>query len=102
MRSLRRRGRRARRRARYVAFFFYQNVTIVYVYEANTRALQAELQAELDALRRENRLVTSAWYDMTTRLQSNTVVLQRKSEAPKSWVGRQRALVGAGALPGRR
>ncbi|KAF2180253.1 hypothetical protein K469DRAFT_593143, partial [Zopfia rhizophila CBS 207.26] len=45
-------------------------------------------------LRRENKLITSAWYDMTCRLQSNTVVLQRKAEAPKSWLGRQRVAVG--------
>lgn len=28
------------------------------------------------------------------RLQSNTVVLQRRSEAPKSWLGKQRVAVG--------
>ncbi|KAJ4289720.1 hypothetical protein N0V90_011050 [Kalmusia sp. IMI 367209] len=54
----------------------------------------AELQQEVENLRRENKLITSAWYDMTSRLQSNTVVLQRKSEAPKSWLGKQRAAVG--------
>ncbi|KAF1970170.1 hypothetical protein BU23DRAFT_474993 [Bimuria novae-zelandiae CBS 107.79] len=54
----------------------------------------AELKQELENLRRENRLMTSAWYDMTNRLQSNTVVLQRKSEAPKSWLGKQRVVVG--------
>ncbi|KAF2878429.1 hypothetical protein BDV95DRAFT_624881 [Massariosphaeria phaeospora] len=56
-----------------------------------------ELQQEVENLRRENRLITSAWYDMTTRLQSNTVMLQRKSEAPKSWLGKQRAVVGGNA-----
>ncbi|KAF2443778.1 hypothetical protein P171DRAFT_362724 [Karstenula rhodostoma CBS 690.94] len=61
----------------------------------------AELQAGLDNLRRENRLITSAWYDMTSRLQSNTVVLQRKSESPKSFLGKQRAIVGTSVL-GRR
>ncbi|KAF2736886.1 hypothetical protein EJ04DRAFT_432166 [Polyplosphaeria fusca] len=53
-----------------------------------------ELQQEVEHLRRENKLITSAWYDMTTRLQSNTVILQRKSEAPKSWLGKQRGVVG--------
>ena len=62
---------------------------------------QAELQAEVENLRRENRLMTSAWYDMAARLQSNTVVLQRKSEAPKSWLGKQRALVGVQGRVGR-
>ncbi|KAF2711002.1 hypothetical protein K504DRAFT_500940 [Pleomassaria siparia CBS 279.74] len=61
-----------------------------------------ELQAEVENLRRENKLITSAWYDMTTRLQSNTVVLQRKSEAPKSWLGKQRAVVGGGGTSTRR
>jgi protein HOOK3 len=31
---------------------------------------------------------------MTSRLQSNTVILQRRSEAPKSWLGKQRVAVG--------
>ena len=53
------------------------------------------MQQELVNLRRENKLITSAWYDMTCRLQSNTVMLQRRSEAPKSWLGRQRAVVGS-------
>jgi hypothetical protein len=35
---------------------------------------------------------------MTSRLQSNTVILQRKSEAPRSWLGKQRAAVGNGSL----
>lgn len=55
---------------------------------------QAELQEEVENLRRENQLITSAWYDMTSRLQSNTVILQRRSEAPKSWLGKQRVAVG--------
>lgn len=61
-----------------------------------------ELQQEVDNLRRENKLITSAWYDMTMRLQSNTVVLQRRSEAPKSWLGKQRLAVGGSSSLGRR
>lgn len=61
----------------------------------------AELQQELEILQRENHLITSAWYDMTTRLQSNTVILQRK-EAPKSWLGKQRSALGGGLGLGRR
>jgi protein HOOK3 len=63
---------------------------------------QVELQAEVESLRRENKLIMSAWYDMTTRLQSNTVILQRKSEAPKSWLGKQRVVVGGTSSLGRR
>ena len=62
--------------------------------DVSANAVQVELQQELDNLRRENKLITSAWYDMTMRLQSNTVVLQRRSEQPKSWLGKQRLAVG--------
>ncbi|KAH7073667.1 hypothetical protein BKA63DRAFT_534101 [Paraphoma chrysanthemicola] len=58
---------------------------------------QVELQQELENLRRENDLIASAWYDMTSRLQSNTVILQRRAEAPKSWLGKQRVVVGGAA-----
>lgn len=61
-----------------------------------------ETQQELLNLRRENKLITSAWYDLTCRLQSNTVMLQRRSEAPKSWLGRQRAVVGGAGSSSRR
>jgi protein HOOK3 len=63
---------------------------------------KVELQQEVENLRRENQLITSAWYDMTTRLQSNTVILQRRSEAPKGWLGKQRAAVGGVGALGRR
>ncbi|CAE7195866.1 HOOK multi-domain protein [Pyrenophora teres f. teres] len=56
-----------------------------------------ELQLEVENLRRENALVKSMWYDMNQRLMSNTVILQRRSEAPKGWLGKQRAAVGGGA-----
>lgn len=57
---------------------------------------KAELKQEVENLRRENQLITSAWYDMTSRLQSNTVILQRRSDAPKGWLGKQRVAVGGG------
>jgi hypothetical protein len=48
-------------------------------------------------LERENKLLATAWYDLTCRLQSNTVMLARRQEPPKSWIGKQRAAVaGAG------
>jgi protein HOOK3 len=37
--------------------------------------------------------MASAWFDLTSRLQSNHVVLQRRPDAPKSWVGKQRQMV---------
>ncbi|KAF8468402.1 hypothetical protein BDZ91DRAFT_109337 [Kalaharituber pfeilii] len=46
-------------------------------------------QEELELLQRENKLMTSAWYDLSSRLQTNTVVLLRRSE-PRSWLNKQR------------
>ncbi|KAK1688547.1 hypothetical protein BDP55DRAFT_48041 [Colletotrichum godetiae] len=46
-------------------------------------------------LQRENALIATAWYDLTSRIQSNHVVLQRRNEAPKSWLGKQRQMVNA-------
>ncbi|OBR03583.1 Microtubule binding protein [Colletotrichum higginsianum IMI 349063] len=52
-------------------------------------------------LQRENALIATAWYDLTSRIQSNHVVLQRRSEMPKSWLGKQRQMVnGLGRLMG--
>ena len=34
--------------------------------------------------------MASAYHDLAGRLQMNTVVLQRRADAPKSWLGRQR------------
>ena len=54
----------------------------------------AAQQTELETLQRENKLITSAWFDLTCRLQSNTVLLSRRQqEPPKSWLGRQRLAV---------
>ncbi|EON61824.1 hypothetical protein W97_01041 [Coniosporium apollinis CBS 100218] len=53
-------------------------------------------QQDLQNLQRENKLIASAWYDMGRRLQSNTVVLQRRVQDPKSWIGKQRMAVGQG------
>lgn len=44
-------------------------------------------------LQRENAMISTAWYDLTSRLQSNHVVLQRRNDAPKSWLNKQRQLV---------
>ncbi|KAH6969872.1 hypothetical protein DER45DRAFT_550581 [Fusarium avenaceum] len=46
-------------------------------------------------LERENSLIATAWYDLTSRLQSNHVVLQRRHEAPRSWLNKQRQMVNA-------
>ncbi|KAI8718562.1 hypothetical protein NCS52_00635400 [Fusarium sp. LHS14.1] len=49
-------------------------------------------------LERENALIATAWYDLTSRLQSNHVVLQRRNDAPRSWLNKQRQMVN-GQLP---
>ncbi|KAF3126796.1 hypothetical protein TWF569_000461 [Orbilia oligospora] len=51
------------------------------------------LAARNEILMKEVDLMTSAWYDITSRLQSNTVTLGRRKEAPVSWLGKQRQAV---------
>ncbi|KAI1471504.1 uncharacterized protein F4812DRAFT_181244 [Daldinia caldariorum] len=46
-------------------------------------------------LQRENAMISTAWYDLTSRLQSTHVVLQRRQEVPRSWLNKQRQLVNA-------
>ncbi|SPQ27705.1 2abc8d43-7c5f-4e37-bf70-584a837a8689 [Thermothielavioides terrestris] len=46
-------------------------------------------------LQRENAMITTAWYDLTSRLQSNHVVLQRRHDTPRSWLNKQRQMVNA-------
>lgn len=58
-------------------------------------AEKTHLETKLRNLQRENALMSTAWYDLTSRLQSNHVVLQRRSEAPRSWIGKQRQMVNA-------
>lgn len=48
----------------------------------------------LASLQRENHLMATAWYDLSSRLQNNSVSLGRRRLEPKSWIGKQRALVG--------
>ncbi|KAL0940687.1 microtubule binding protein [Colletotrichum truncatum] len=50
-------------------------------------------------LQRENALIATAWYDLTSRIQSNHVVLQRRNEVPKSWLGKQRQMVNGMRAP---
>lgn len=61
----------------------------------NISCLSTKAAAEqtIKNLQRENALITSAWYDLSSRLQSNHVVLQRRNDAPRSWLNKQRQLV---------
>lgn len=53
-------------------------------------------------LQRENHLVVTAWYDLAGRLTNNGVsVGRRRREEPRSWIGRQRGVVGPGTTGGR-
>ncbi|KAH0157303.1 hypothetical protein KCU82_g9971, partial [Aureobasidium melanogenum] len=67
---------------------------------ATTTATGNVPSAEFAALQRENKLMTSAWFDLSSRLQSNTVMLGRRKESPKSFLGKQRQLVTPGLVPG--
>ena len=51
---------------------------------------EEERRREMELVERENRLMTGAWYGLSSRLQMNSVVLVRKSE-PKGWLGKMRA-----------
>lgn len=51
------------------------------------------LRTENTNLKREQRLMASAFHDMAGRLQVSNVTLQRRSEQPVSWLGRQRRIV---------
>lgn len=67
---------------------------------ATTMATGSIPSAEFAALQRENKFMTSAWFDLSSRLQSNTVMLGRRKESPKSFLGKQRQLVTPGLVSG--
>ncbi|KEQ98911.1 hypothetical protein AUEXF2481DRAFT_383868 [Aureobasidium subglaciale EXF-2481] len=67
---------------------------------AATSASSNVPSAEYAALQRENKLMTSAWFDLSSRLQSNTVMLGRRKESPRSFLGKQRQLVTPGLVAG--
>ncbi len=46
--------------------------------------------------------MTSAWYDITSRMQSDAVIVQRRGDAPKSFLNRQRRLLNNPVMPVRR
>jgi protein HOOK3 len=52
-------------------------------------------QQELLNLQRENSLMATAWHDLSSRLQMNSVVLLRRNDAPVSWLNKQRHLLNA-------
>ncbi|KAI1454167.1 hypothetical protein F4805DRAFT_461099 [Annulohypoxylon moriforme] len=58
-------------------------------------AQKAQTDQIIKNLQRENAMIATAWYDLTSRLQSNHVVLQRRHDVPKSWLNKQRQMVNA-------
>lgn len=56
-------------------------------------SVQAASDQIIRNLERENALMATAWYDLTSRIQSNHIVLQRRPDAPKSWLNKQRQMV---------
>ena len=62
--------------------------------KADTEPPSLKVQAVqiIKNLQRENALMATAWYDLTSRLQSNHVVMQRR-DPPKSWLNKQRQMV---------
>ncbi|KAK7998519.1 hypothetical protein PG991_014998 [Apiospora marii] len=56
-------------------------------------AQKTQQEIVIKNLQRENAMIATAWYDLTSRLQSNHVVLQRRGDAPKSWLNKQRQMV---------
>ncbi|KAF8864291.1 hypothetical protein BDZ45DRAFT_669489 [Acephala macrosclerotiorum] len=63
--------------------------------EATPEAQKAANESMIKNLTRENALIATAWYGLTSRLQSNHVVLQRRQDAQKSWLNKQRQIVQA-------
>ena len=57
-------------------------------FEANTLKLAS--QRELENLKRENKLIASAFHDMASRLQMSGVTLQRRNEPQRSWMNKVR------------
>ncbi|KAI0555713.1 hypothetical protein F4679DRAFT_519563 [Xylaria curta] len=62
---------------------------------AEASAQKAQTDQIIENLQRENAMIATAWYDLSSRLQSNHFVLQRRNENPKSWLNKQRQLVNA-------
>ncbi|KAI0472225.1 hypothetical protein F4859DRAFT_483535 [Xylaria cf. heliscus] len=62
---------------------------------AEASAQKAQTDQMVTNLKRENAMITTAWYDLSSRLHSNHFVLQRRNENPKSWLNKQRQLVTA-------
>ncbi|CAJ2510831.1 Uu.00g064560.m01.CDS01 [Anthostomella pinea] len=58
-------------------------------------AQKAQSDQVIKNLQRENAMIATAWYDLSSRLQSNHVVLQRRNEVPRSWLNKQRQMVNA-------
>lgn len=52
--------------------------------------MQRRKKEEVELLDRENLLMATAYHDQASRLQMNSVVLLRRSDAQASWLNQQR------------
>ncbi|KAL5606969.1 hypothetical protein BROUX41_003336 [Berkeleyomyces rouxiae] len=57
---------------------------------------KASYEAIIKNLLRENALVTTAWYDINSRVQSSHVMVQKRQDMPRSWLNKQRNMVNNG------
>jgi hypothetical protein len=82
---------------RYEACFSQTAIPIICVDVATWLILifKTAMEQELTNMKRENSLMVTAWYDLTSRLQMDNVGLQRRQDVPKSWMNKQRQAVNA-------
>ncbi|MCJ1314473.1 hypothetical protein MMC25_008155 [Agyrium rufum] len=55
------------------------------------------LQSDLENMKRENKLMASAFYDLSSRIQMSNVTLQRRTGQPRSFLNKQRQQVNQAA-----
>jgi len=66
--------------------------------EVASKAAKESAPQDVASLQRENRLMVSAWYDLSNRLQTSSVTLGRRRQEPKSWIGKQRNIIGPNSV----
>ncbi|KAK1815184.1 hypothetical protein LTR12_010443 [Friedmanniomyces endolithicus] len=64
--------------------------------EQQPRPTERGSAEDLAALQRENRLMSTAWYELSSRLQYSGVSLAKRRYEPKSWIGKQRLWLARG------
>lgn len=62
--------------------------------------MQRKKKEEVELLERENLLMAMGYHDQASRLQMNSVVLLRRSDAPASWLNQQRVALDSSVVSG--